>query len=313
MEIQSHYRYYYHVRRLASLLLGVLSALAPMAAATPASAAQAPKVLRVVAAEDFWGSLAAQLGGRMVRVTSIVTDPNADPHEYESNPADARLFAAADLVIVNGAGYDTWAGKLLAAQPRPGRRVLDVASLLHVPHGANPHLWYDPPDVAAVVNAISADYSAMVPTERAYFVTRHSAVESALAGYRSELAALRARYAGTPVGSTESIFVYLARDLGLRLVTPPAFMDAVSEGVDPPIDTLVTVQHQIDSHQLAVLIYNTQTVTPLTDGLVAAARARHIPVVPVSETMVPPTTTFQRWMVGELDRLGAALARARVR
>jgi zinc/manganese transport system substrate-binding protein len=299
------------MRKLVLLTVGSLLALVP--AAAPAGATRAPRVLQVVAAENFWGSLAAQLGGQMVRVTSIVTDPNADPHEYESNPADARLFAAAALVIVNGAGYDSWADKLLAADVRPGRRVLDVASLLHVPDGSNPHLWYDPQDVGAVVNAITATYETMEPAERRYFTSRHATVELALGGYRSTLAALRSRFAGTPVGSTESIFVYMARALGLRLVTPPAFMNAVSEGVDPPVGALITFQHQIAKHQLAVLVYNTQTVTPLTDGLVAAAKSRHIPVVPVSETMVPPNSTFERWMVGELDRLRTALAQAHAR
>jgi zinc/manganese transport system substrate-binding protein len=300
--------------RLLSALVALVAgaALATSAVpAGPATAAPAPRVLNVVAAENFWGSLAAQLGGRLVRVTSIVTDPNADPHEYESSPADARLFAQADLVIVNGAGYDTWADKLLAASPRAGRQVLDVATFLHRPAGANPHLWYDPADVSSVIDKITSLYRSIEPGARGFFAARHRSVESALSGYRDRLATLKKRYAGTAVGATESIFVDLAGALHLKLITPKAFMDAVSEGVDPPISSLVTFERQISARRIKVLVYNVQTVTPLTATIRAKARARHIPVVGISETMVPPNSTFQRWMVGQLNRLAAALAEAR--
>jgi zinc/manganese transport system substrate-binding protein len=298
------------IRRLAAGLTVAL-ATTVLAMPTPAAPADGRAVLSVVAAENFWGSLAEQLGGRQVQVTSIVTDPNADPHEYETNPADARLFAAADYVIVNGAGYDTWAGKLLSAQPRAGRKVLTVSSFLGRPNGSNPHLWYDPAYVFRVIDKITADYELLEPSERSYFAARHAAVEAALATYRARLASLTQRFAGTKVASTESIFVYLAAYVHLRLVTPPAFMEAVAEGIDPPASALATFDRQIDAKDFAVLVYNTQTVTPLTTTIESATEARHIPVVGISETMDPPNTTFERWMVGELDRLGSALQESR--
>jgi zinc/manganese transport system substrate-binding protein len=294
-------------RRL-SLALAAAVAGAVLASPAPAAPVGAARVLNVVAAENFWGSLAAQLGGRQVDVTSIVTDPNADPHEYETNPSDARLFASADFVIENGAGYDSWSDKLLAAQSRAGRTVLDVASFLGRPNGSNPHFWYNPAYVFRVIDRITADYESLEPGERRYFAARHAAVESALAGYRAELGSLARRFAGRKVAATESIFVYLASYLGLRLVTPPAFMDAVAEGVDPPASSLATFDRQIAARAFGVLVYNTQTVTPLTTNIRNATKARHIPVVGISETMQPPGTTFERWMVGELERLGAALA-----
>jgi zinc/manganese transport system substrate-binding protein len=298
------------IRRLAAGLTVAL-ATTVLAMPTPAAPADGRAVLSVVAAENFWGSLAEQLGGRQVQVTSIVTDPNADPHEYETNPADARLFAAADYVIVNGAGYDTWAGKLLSAQPRAGRKVLTVSSFLGRPNGSNPHLWYDPAYVFRVIDKITADYELLEPSERSYFAARHAAVEAALATYRAQLASLTQRFAGTKVASTESVFVYLAAYVHLRLVTPPAFMEAVAEGIDPPASALATFDRQIDAKDFAVLVYNTQTVTPLTTTIESATEARHIPVVGISETMDPPNTTFERWMVGELDRLGSALQESR--
>ncbi|MGH8996854.1 MAG: metal ABC transporter solute-binding protein, Zn/Mn family [Acidimicrobiales bacterium] len=295
--------------RLGTMLRTAGTVALVWAAFPAAGAGAAPRVLRVVAAENFWGSLAAQLGGTRVEISSIVTDPNADPHDYETSPADARMFAAADYVIENGAGYDTWADKLLAAQPRAGRRILDVARFLGRPAGSNPHLWYDPTYVSAVIDRITADLTALDPADRAYFARRHQAVEAALSPYRAALAAIRARYGGTRVASTESVFVYLAAALDLRIVTGSSFMDAVAENVDPPAAALASFERQIAGRDFSVLVYNIQTVTPLTTNLRRAATARHIAVVGISETMEPPTTTFERWMVTELDRVGAALAR----
>jgi zinc/manganese transport system substrate-binding protein len=294
-----------------SIVLGAAVALSVLAPPSPAAPTAGRAVLNVVAAENFWGSLAGQLGGRQVRVTSIVSDPNADPHEYETNPADARLFASADYVIVNGSGYDTWADKLLSAQPSADRRVLTVSSFLGRPNGSNPHLWYNPTYVFRVIDRITADYESLEPDERSYFAARHAALEVAFDTYRARLLSLTRRFAGTKVASTESIFVYLASYLHLDLVTPPAFMGAVAEGIDPPASSLVTFDQQIDAKDFAVLVYNTQTVTPLTTGLRTSAEARRIPVIGISETMEPPGSTFQHWMATEFNRLGAALAEAK--
>jgi len=182
----------------------------------------------VVAAENTWGSIAAQLGGVHVVVTSIVSDPNADPHEYESNPADARLMASASYVIVNGAGYDNWANHLLAAQPNAGRKVLTVASLVGKREGDNPHFWYDPSYVYKVIAQITADYRNLQPAQSSYFDSRSAAFAEQLAPYRERLAYVQQQFAGTAVASTESILQYLAEYVHLDVVTPVAFMQAVS-------------------------------------------------------------------------------------
>jgi zinc/manganese transport system substrate-binding protein len=259
--------------------------------------------LVVVAAENTWGSLAAQLGGLQVTVTSIVSDPNADPHEYESSPADARLMAAANYVIVNGAGYDTWADQLLAAQPESARKVLNVANLVGRAAGDNPHFWYDPTYVYRVVARITADYKALRPAQAAYFTAKAASFEQLLAPFRQRLAYIQDHFAGASVASTESIFQYLAEFLHLNLVTPYAFMEAVAEGNDPPTSSLVTFTRQIQQKAFQVLVFNVQTVTPLTTQLKEQAAAQNIPVVGVSETIQPPIATFEEWMDGQLDSL----------
>jgi zinc/manganese transport system substrate-binding protein len=300
--------------RRACAAAAVTLCIAPLASGCTVTTRSAPvgkgshAVLSVVAAENTWGSIAAQLGGRQARVLSVISDPNADPHEYESSSTDARAFASANLVIVNGAGYDDWSAKLLSAQPAPGRKVLDIATLVGKRPGDNPHLWYDPAYVFRAIDAITAEYEAIEPAERSYFVARHAAVERAFAGFRQRLTSIAKRFAGARVASTESIFQYLAEYLHLDLVTPYSFMKAVSEGDDPPVSSIATFDHQITGGDFGVLVYNVQTVTPLTTTIRQQAAAKHIAVVAVSETIEPSNATFEVWMDGQLDTLERALA-----
>ncbi len=173
--------------------------------------------LHVVAAENFWGSIAAQLGGSKVAVASIITNPNTDPHSYEPTAADARTFATGQMVIVDGIGYDPWATQLLAANPVSGRVVLNVGQLVHVAVGGNPHQWYSPTSVYAVIDQITADYQRLDPADSAYFASQRTAyLSNGLARYDQLIAAIKAKYAGTPVGASESIFAELAPALGLQ-------------------------------------------------------------------------------------------------
>ena len=268
-----------------------------------------PKTLHIVAAENFWGSIAAQLAGTTATVKSVVTDPNADPHTFESSSDDARAFADADYVIVNGAGYDGWAQQLLKANPRAKRKVLTVADLLGKKEGDNPHFWYNPNYVTAVVDRMQSDLEALEPGQVPYLQTQRSAFDAAMAPYRSTLAAIRATFTGAPVAATESIFVYLADYLGLRLISPPAFMDAVAEGNDPPAPSVIEFQQQIATHQAKVLVYNRQTTTDLTTNIRHLAAKAGLPTVGVTETIQPANATFDEWFTAELAQLQSALAR----
>ncbi len=267
--------------------------------------------LDVVAAEDFWGSIAAQLGGNRVAVTSIVSNPAADPHDYEPTAEDARTMAGAQLAIVNGIGYDAWASKLLAADPGAGRTVLTVGDVLGLKEGDNPHQWYSPPSVQRVIDRIVADYEQADPADASYFEARRRHFESVdLASYRHLISAIRSRYAGTPVGASESIFAALAPSLGLRLLTPAGFLDAVSEGTDPTPADRVTAESQIADGRIAVWVYNSQNATPDVQRLNDAARAAGVPIATVTETLTPEGSSFEAWQARELRGLIAALAEA---
>lgn len=269
--------------------------------------------LNVVAGESFWASIAAQLGGFRVSVHSVVSDPNADPHEYEATTADARAFAEADLVILNGAGYDGWGTKLLAASQSQHRQVIDVAQLLGRKAGDNPHFWYDPAAVVKVADSITAIYASIDPAmaTKGYFDLQRDEFSKALAPYTNEIATIRQKYAGAAIGATESIFVYMAEALSLNLTTPRAFMDAIAEGNDPPAGAVAQFHDQIAGNQIKVLIYNVQTATAVTTNLKALAAAHHIPAVGVSETLQPQNAKFQDWQLAQLKGLENALAASR--
>ena len=263
--------------------------------------------VQVVAGENFWGDIAAQLGGSRARVQSVVTDPNADPHEYESNTNDARAFATANLVILNGAGYDDWGQKLLQASPSQSRTVLNVADLLGKKSGDNPHFWYDPGFVTRVADKITAEYKSIDSADSSYFDQQRAVFATSLQPYMHRLSEIKQKFSGVPVGATETIFVYLADYLGLHLISPAEFMQAVAEGNDPPAETVVTFQDQIAHKAIKVLVYNVQTATAVTTNLRIAATQQSIPVVGVSETLQPVTASFQEWQDSQLIALENAL------
>jgi zinc/manganese transport system substrate-binding protein len=289
--------------------LAILASL--LVAACGASPTSGTAALSVVAAENTWGSIAAQIGGRLVSVHSIVSDPAADPHEYQSTADDARAVASADYVIVNGAGYDAWATRLLAANPSPRRRVLDVASLVGRRVGENPHLFYDPDAVDRVVDRIANDYAALDPAHRADYLAGRDRMVAALGPYHQRIASIRQRYAGTPVAPTEDVADDLLLACGLRIVSPPDFTRAVSQGSEPPAQAVAAFQQLLDQHAAAVVVENVQTATASSDAIVQLARRQGIPVVEVTETLRPPTATFQEWQDAELDALARALAMAK--
>ncbi|HEY2599144.1 MAG TPA: zinc ABC transporter substrate-binding protein [Candidatus Dormibacteraeota bacterium] len=269
-----------------------------------------PGLINVVAGENFWGSVAAQLGGPKVSVHSVVTDPNADPHEYESSTVDARAFAEADLVILNGAGYDDWGQKLLDANASSHRTVLDIAQLLGRRPGDNPHFWYHPGYVMTVADKITADYKAIDPGDAALFDQQRSAFTAAMRPYTERVAEIKSKYAGTPIGSTESIFVYMAGALGLNLISPPDFMSAVAEGTDPPAAAVATFHDQVAGKKIKLLVYNLQASSALTTSLKQLAQQQGIPLVAVTETLQPLGASFQDWQTAQLTALEAALASA---
>jgi zinc/manganese transport system substrate-binding protein len=272
-------------------------------------------VLRVVAGENFWGSLVAELGGNDTSVLSIVTDPNADPHEYEANTSDAVAVAEAQYIVENGVGYDTWLEQLVAADGQTHQVVLNVGDLngVRVDAGVvagNPHMWYNPVYVNATLAAMFSNLTSLDPTQEAYFSANYASLNASLGAVYGRASLIGREFAGAVVAATESIFVYLANFTHLDLVSPPAFMQAVAEGNDPPADSVVAFQCQLESGHVRVLVYNEQTVTPVTSSMEAIAAAHHVALVGITEIIQPTGLSFPAWMGGEIAALQNALAAA---
>jgi zinc/manganese transport system substrate-binding protein len=299
--------------RYAALAVAATAGLAACSTTpNPATSSSASStVIQVAAAESFWGSIAAQLGGDHVKVTNIISKPDADPHDYEPTAADARVVATAQYVIVNGIGYDTWAGKMLDANPAPGRTALIVGDLVGVAEGGNPHRWYSPTNVRQVIDKITSDYQKIDPADAAFFdAQKQQYLSTGLAVYTNLINDIKTKYSGTPIGASESIVSPLAADLGLKMLTPESFLNAISEGGDPTAADKAATDAQISGKQIKVYVYNSQNSTPDVQAQVDGARKAGIEVTTVTETPTPPDASFQDWQVAQLKALQTALAKA---
>ena len=279
-------------------------------AASPASGAPSSPTIVVVAAENFYGDIVGQIAGDDVRVTSIISDPNVDPHEYETNPRDAAAVANARLIIQNGLGYDAFIDHLVAASPNPRRKLIVVSELTGHAKGDNVHLWYDPATIPKVAQVILDALVQIDPGSATSYRNRYQGFQASLAPLNHAIAGIKAQYGGAPVACTEPVFGYMAAALGLVVLTPLSFQKAIEEGEDPPAPALAQMEDHLRQHQVKVLLYNTQTVSPITTRIQQMARSVGVPVVGVSETE-PPGTSFQQWMLSQLEPLRLALGRGK--
>jgi len=264
--------------------------------------------INVVAAENFYGNIVTQLGGEKVNVTSILSDPNVDPHEYESSVEDAKALAAADLVIENSGGYDDWMDKLLSASPSSQRVLLKGFDIAPTKLPDNEHVWYNVDNVQAIAQAVTESLKKLDPANAQLFAKNLQTFGGSLARVRQKILLMNEKWHGTPVGLTETIFLYQAKPLGLSVLTPFEFQKAIAEGNDPPADTVVAAEKQVKGRKIKVLISNEQTVSAITTRLQDEAKAAGIPVVPVTETM-PSALNYQDWMLSQLTVLERALGK----
>jgi zinc/manganese transport system substrate-binding protein len=264
-------------------------------------------VTHVIAVENQYGSLVSRLGGQGVRFKSIITNPDADPHEFQTNAQVVHDYQAAQLVVENGLGYDDWSDKILETVAKKPK-VVSAGEVLGLKAGDNPHVWYDPNAIDRICQAITAALKELNPAGTAYFDARARDYAGRLAPYHEAVAHIRKRFAGTPVGATESIFVPMAQATGLDLISPPGLMNAIAEDASPSVQDVALFQQQIREKKIKVLVYNNQTSGNLTSQLREMAEKASIPVVGVSETLAPADATFEGWQISQLRALEDALA-----
>lgn len=242
-------------------------------------------------------------------VTSILEDPSVDPHQYAGTARDTLAVSEARLVIVNGAGYDTFMDRLLAAAPASGRTVLRVDELLSARgSGVNPHLWYDPSTPILLARALASDLGRTDPRHAAGYRRRAARFVASLRPIDAEIASLRRRFDGTPFAYTERVPQYLTQRIGLALKTPAAFARADEDGTDPPPQAVARMRALVTAHRIRLLLYNAQASSQPAAAIRELARGAGIPVVGVTETS-PPGQSYQRWQLGQLRAIDAALSR----
>ena len=292
------------------LIIGRLVAFAmaiSTAQAQPAELAAPTKPITVVAAENFYGDIARQIGGAQVAVTSILANPDQDPHEFEASPSTARAFANAMVVIVNGAGYDGWAEKLLSASPAESRAVVVVAALVHKTAGDNPHVWYDPAAMPALAEALCGLFAKLDPVHQADYAQRLTTFRRSIKPLEDRIAEMRTKYSGKPVTATEPVFGYMAASLGLDMRNP-GFQLAVMNDTEPSAGAVAAFENDLRARAVKVLLYNSQTSQALTQRMQKIATQAGVPVVGVTETE-PRGKDYQEWMLSQLNALDRALAR----
>ncbi|HQT46993.1 MAG TPA: zinc ABC transporter substrate-binding protein [Acidocella sp.] len=282
--------------------------IALTAALTLARGADAASRISVVAAENVYGDIARQIGGAGIDVTSILSNPNQDPHLFSASPSVARALAEAAIVIVNGADYDPWMAPLLAATTVPGRVVITMATLLGRKPGDNPHLWYDPQAIPDLVPQLVAALAAKVPANAGAYQRNGANLFASLVALQARIAALRAKYAGIKITATEPVFGLMAQALGLVVLNQP-FQTAIMNGTEPAPKDVAVFEDDLRQRRVRALIYNAQVTDDLTATLLALARKNDVPVIGVTETE-PAGLNYQQWMDSGLDAVDQALRRA---
>ena len=263
--------------------------------------------IALVAGENFYGDIAAQIGGPDVAVASILSNPDQDPHLFEASTATARLLAGARIVVMNGIGYDPWLEKLLSASANAKRETITIAALTGHKDGDNPHLWYDPATMPRFAEALAERLGAIDPDHRDDYQRRLAAFHAAFAPLTRMVGAMKRAHAGTPVTATEPVFGYMAAALGLAMHNE-RFQYAVMNDTEPGASDIAAFERDLRRHRVRVLLYNSQTSGSIATRMQAVAKEAGVPIVGVSETE-PAGMTYQDWMLSQLVALEAALAR----
>jgi zinc/manganese transport system substrate-binding protein len=286
-------------------VIGLALALGLILTTSPSTRAANGK-LSVVAAENFYGDVAHQIGGDDVAVASIMSNPDQDPHLFETTPGVVKQIASAQIVILNGADYDPWMDKLLKASPKPGRTAIVVADLVGKKAGDNPHLWYDPGTMPAAAKALAEALAKADPAHKDDYAARLKTFLTSLTAINERIAAIRGKFAGAPVTASEPVFGYMAGALGLKMRNE-RFQLSVMNDTEPSARDFAAFEDDLKTHKVRIMFYNKQASSKTVQHLVDIARAAKIPVVGVTET-APPGLLYQEWILTQLNETEKALA-----
>lgn len=276
--------------------------------ATTASGTCPTTPISVVATTNVWGNITNQLAGACAKVTTIITSPTADPHDFQPDSTTSQAYTTAKLAVENGLGYDAWSDQIISSLGSGAPPVLNLGQTVGLTVGDNPHIWYSPTYVQQSAAAITSALKQQLPDGASEFDRAAGEFQTNLGPYLKEIESIKKTYPGTPIGSTESIFVYMAQATGLNLTTPPQFMTAIANDSDPTSQSVATFTGQIKSKQIKALMYNTQTDGGLPNQMLKLAQQSGVPVVDITETLTPEGASFQQWQLTQLQNLSQTLA-----
>ena len=305
----------FHVMSIPTLALG--GALAALALAVvgcsrggsgAADASSSTAVINAVGAENEYANVLGQIGGRYVHVSSILDNPNTDPHTFEASPQVAQEVSSADLIVQNGVGYDSWISRIESASPNARRKVIVAQNLLGLPDSTpNPHLWYSPTTMPAVARAMAADLSALQPAHKAYFQANLQRFDSSLTPWLNAIAQFKAAHPGVTAATTEPVADYLLTAMGIRNLTPFSFQAGIMNGAEPAPQDIALENGFFAKHMVKLFAYNQQVVSALTGSIRSNAVKAGVPVVGVYETMPTPGYDYQTWMLAEVNAVEKAV------
>jgi len=272
------------------------------------SGASSSHVIVAIGAENEYANVLSQIGGKYVSVSSILNNPNTDPHTFEASASVAEEVANAQLIVQNGVGYDSFMNNIEAAAPNAKRKVIVVQDVLGLATDtSNPHLWYKPTTMPAVAKAMVKALDKLAPTHAAYFKANLATFDASLQPWLSAIAAFKQHHAHTSVAVTEPVADYLLQAMGVKILTPFVFQADIMNGVDPAPEDVTLEDNLLTKHQVKLFCYNEQVVDALTSSIRQTAVSAHVPVVGVYETMPAPGYTYQSWMLAEVMAIEAAI------
>jgi zinc/manganese transport system substrate-binding protein len=297
----------------ALMLLGLASASMVLAGCGRSGAGTQAQIHRggarilAVGAENQYANVISQIGGRYVAVSAIMSNPNTDPHTFEASVEVAQTVSAAQLVVQNGVGYDTFMNKIESASPNRHRKVIDVQTLRGLAGSTkNPHLWYDPKTMPKVAAQLVKDLSALAPAHASYFAANARRFYVSLKPWTRAIATFKREHPGTPVATTEPVGDYMLQAAGTRDLTPWSMQADIMNGVDPAPQDVSLQTSLFTGHRVKVFLYNQQVTDTLTESFLRQAAANHVPVIGVYETM-PTGYDYQSWMLAEVTALERAV------
>ncbi|HUZ42125.1 MAG TPA: zinc ABC transporter substrate-binding protein [Acidimicrobiales bacterium] len=301
------------VRRVAGFVAVVLASLGSIPGqASAATANTKARVITAVGAESEYANVLSQIGGKYVVVSSILNNPNTDPHAYEVTTSVAEEVSRALLIVQNGVGYDSFMNRIEAASPNSRRKLIVVQKVLGLPANTpNPHLWYDPKTMPKVAKAMAKDLGELDPGQTSYFQDNLRTFDTSLQSWTKAIATFKSKYPGTKVAVTEPVADYLLKAMGMRILSPFAFQADIMNGVDPAPEDITLEDSFFTQHEAKVFCYNQQVVDSLTSSIRHTAIKNNVPVVGVYETMPTPRYDYQTWMLAEVKAIEAAVAHHR--